>query len=128
MATNDEPPEERRRTPRVKTEHQIVLKGDTEGSGIGIKARSIDVNLGGVHCTLTRRLDLFTRLKLEFTLPIVEAERGIVNATVRATAVVVRMEPVETAFDCALAFVGLSADDELILARFMLQSIARQPN
>jgi hypothetical protein len=110
-----------------------VLKETGAKRDLGIVAQSIDLNLGGIYCKLTKHLELFSKLQIELALPIQDATHGIVPVSVNTTAVVVRVEPEQPDpncgdYDCALAFVGLSPEAELALARFMLQSIARSPN
>ena len=133
MANQDKEGKERRLTPRIKAEHQIILKGEGGSDDIHVNAQSIDLNLGGVYCTLSEYIELFTKLQVELSLPILDGANGIVPVALAATAVVVRMDPEQptpgcTSYDCALAFVGLSADAELTLARYMLQAIAHSPN
>jgi hypothetical protein len=133
MANNENSGNERRLTPRIKAEHKVVLKGEGTASDIHANAQSIDLNLGGIYCLLSEYMELFTKLQVELTLPIQDGENGLMPMALNTTAVVVRIDPEHKdpeckSYDCALAFVGLSTDAELVLARYMLQAIAHSPN
>ena len=73
---------------------------------------------------------MFTKLAVNLRLPVAlheGAEREILELPLEA--VIVRMEPEDPDpkldhYYCALAFVNTDPDAELILARYMLQSLA----
>jgi c-di-GMP-binding flagellar brake protein YcgR len=118
---------ERRRSPRVKAQHNLVLKGDGDAE---IRAQSVDLNLGGIYCELDRHIPLFTKLGVQLTLPLIlEEGKEPEEFAVSMEGVVVRVEPEEPqdgldAYACAMAFVNMDPDSELIVARYLLQAIA----
>ncbi|MFT5433901.1 MAG: hypothetical protein ACI9OJ_004611 [Myxococcota bacterium] len=124
-------PRERRRSPRIKADHEVVLSDPTEGEGAApLVGRSVDINLNGIYCGLNRCMPMFTKLQINLRLPVVLREGGEAEIfELPLEAVVVRMDP-ETPdatvdhYHCALAFVNTDADAELVLARYLLQEIA----
>ena len=73
MSTDDKPVDERRRSPRLKATHEVVLSTGSdfgEGSGERIVAQSVDLSLGGVYCTLDRYLPVCSKFRLHLTLPL----------------------------------------------------------
>jgi c-di-GMP-binding flagellar brake protein YcgR len=124
---------ERRRTPRVTMERELVLFPGGEGqAGVGqeddaIVAHSVDVNLGGIYCRINRYLPLFTKMGVVIHLPLLKSEEQS-ESPVEVEAVLVRVEPEEaiedcTEYFCALAFLDLPENSELTLARYILQNI-----
>ena len=116
---------ERRRSPRIKATHELVLQA---GEGNGFHATSVDLNLGGIYCTLDRHLPLFTKMHVGMTLPISDEKGGEHLFRLGFEGVVVRMEPEEAepgcdAYACAMAFVNVEAEAELALAKYLLQSM-----
>lgn len=119
--------DERRRTPRVKATHELILT--PEGDPV-IPARSVDINLGGIYCVLERHVGMFSKMQLELELPILDDEGGTHVFQCGFDAVVVRVEPEEpgpdgTKYKCAMAFVNIDEDVELVLARYLLQTLVR---
>jgi hypothetical protein len=119
--------QERRRNPRLKAEHELELRG---ASGESIGARSIDISLGGVYCTLDAHLPMFSRLEITLNLPVVDDEGVTHLLECGMEAVIVRIEPEDPDpevhdYHSAMAFVNLEEDVELILAKYLLQSLVR---
>ncbi len=116
---------ERRRTPRVKATHELVLHAS---GGDGISATSVDLNLGGIYCTLARYIPLFTKIQVGMSLPVADEGGQQHMYDLVLEGVVVRMEPEEpsdgcTAYACAMAFVNLEPEAELVLAKHLLQML-----
>ena len=116
---------ERRRTPRVKATHELVLHAS---GGDGISATSVDLNLGGIYCTLARYIPLFTKIQVGMSLPVADEGGQQHMYELVLEGVVVRMEPEEpsdgcTAYACAMAFVNLEPEAELVLAKHLLQML-----
>ena len=115
----------RRRSPRVQAAHELVLHC---GDGTSIAATSVDLNLGGIYCTLSRHQPLFTKLQIGMSLTIRGEDDERRAFELALDAVVVRMEPEEPTpgcedYACAMAFVNVSPEAELLLAKYLLQSI-----
>ena len=102
MGDDDNKGSERRVTPRIKAEHQVILRGEGGSGDIHVNAQSIDLNLGGIYCTLPAYMDLFTKLQIKLSLPILDSANQIVPVSVEATAVVVRMDPEKPQADPSL--------------------------
>jgi c-di-GMP-binding flagellar brake protein YcgR len=119
------PRSDRRRSPRVKAEHELVLQ---VGEGAGFNATSVDLNLGGIYCTLDRHLPLFTKMHIGMALPVLTDQGTQHTFELGFEGVVVRMEPEEDSDDCsgyacAMAFVNVAPEAELVLAKYLLQSL-----
>jgi c-di-GMP-binding flagellar brake protein YcgR len=133
MSTDDKPVDERRRSPRLKATHEVVLSTGSdfgEGSGERIVAQSVDLSLGGVYCTLDRYLPVFSKFRLHLTLPLRDADGADVVEECEVQAVVVRIQPEEplascNSYEAALAFLGVGEHTELVLARYLLQAMLR---
>ena len=116
---------ERRRSPRIKAKHELVLQA---GEGSGFNATSIDLNLGGIYCTLDRHLPLFTKMHVGMALPVLDEHGTEHKFDLGFEGVVVRMEPEEPSehcdgYACAMAFVNVAPEAELVLAKYLLQSL-----
>lgn len=118
---------ERRRSPRIKAEHEFQLRGD---SGEAIGARSVDINLGGIYCTLDAYLPMFSKLEITLNLPVIDDEGVTHLFECGMEAVIVRIEPEDpdpeiSDYQSAMAFVNIDEDVELVLAKYLLQSLVR---
>ena len=126
MPSKEQRPSDRRRTPRVRAEHELVLKAEGDAE---FKARSVDLNLGGIYCTLDRHVPLFTKIGIALTLPI-QLPDEMLWCELDLEGVVVRMDPEEprpevTDYACAMAFVHMSEDAELVVAKYILQALVK---
>ena len=122
---------ERRRTPRVAAEHELTLRSAVADAGGAISATSIDLNLGGIYCTLNRHIPLFSKMEVTLELPIRDEDEELHQLEVGLVGVVVRIEPEEpdpevTSYAAALAFVNLDPQAELALARYILQALVQE--
>ncbi len=122
-------PRERRRSPRVKAEHELTLTAQGATDEGAFIARSIDVSLGGIYCNVDRHIPLFTKLSIALTLPLFDEHQHRHLLRIPVEGVVVRMEPEEpedgrAEYSCAVAFVHPDPDIELVIAKYILQSMA----
>ncbi|MFT7626108.1 MAG: c-di-GMP-binding flagellar brake protein YcgR [Myxococcota bacterium] len=124
---------ERRRSPRVKATHDVVLNqqdGD-EADAIPFSAKSVDLNLGGIYCTLGRYVPLFSKMSITLNLPVSNNDDSTTHVyECGLEGVVVRIEPEEPddsvdEYHCALAFVNTDEEVELLLAKYLLQTMVR---
>lgn len=127
MSSKEKRPSDRRRTPRVRAEHEVVLR--SEGAA-DFKARSVDLNLGGIYCTLDRHVPLFTKVGMALSLPI-QFPDELLWCDLDLEGVVVRMEPEDPTpgvdeYACAMAFVHISEDAELVVAKYILQALVKE--
>ncbi len=126
---SDNPRKERRRTPRVRAEHDVTLQEDST-EAIPFYAKSVDLNLGGIYCTLGRHTPLFSKMSITLNLPVIDDEGMTHVFECGLDGVVVRIEPEESVqgceeYHCALAFVNTDEDVELLLAKYLLQTMVR---
>lgn len=122
------PGPERRRTPRVKATHELTLKQGDGAGAMSFQATSVDLNLGGIYCMLNAHLPLFSKMQITLQLPIADDDGDIHRFEVGVEGVVVRMdpedyEPTTDEYACAMAFVNTDPDVELVLAKYLLQSL-----
>ena len=121
---------ERRLWPRVRVRfpaHVAVSADEPE-----LECDVLDLGVGGVKLVLDRYVELFTRMPVAFGLPIERRDGTIDTVIVRATGVVVRIEPDEpapevTAHETGMALTGIGHDDERALAMFLLQRLQHDP-
>lgn len=118
-------PAERRLHPRVRVQFPIAIE---DGDSPRIKGTTRDIGLGGVRVTLSRYLELFTRLSLTMELPVTDRDGDTDLEGVSATVAVVRVEPDEEVEDCdeydvSLAFTGVSNERDRVIGTFMLQTL-----
>ena len=123
-------PSERRRSPRVKAEHELSLTAQGQSDEGAFIARSIDVSLGGIYCNVDRHIELFSKLSIALTLPLFDEHDHRHLLRIPVEGVVVRMEPEEpesgrTQYACAVSFVHPDPDIELVIAKYILQTMAR---
>ena len=121
---------ERRRSPRIQARHELTLRAHGGTSGHDFRAHSVDLNLGGIYCALDRFVPVFSKHEVRMTLPVSLDDANPMNAELVADAVVVRMSPAHAehgraSYDCALAFVTLSEEAELAIARYLLAELVR---
>ncbi len=126
---SDKPRKDRRRSPRVKAEHDVTLQEDST-EAIPFYAKSADLNLGGIYCTLGRHTPLFSKMSITLNLPVMDDEGETRVIECALDGVVVRIEPEEPTagceeYHCALAFVNTDEDVELLLAKYLLQTMVR---
>ncbi len=119
---------ERRRTPRIRARHDLHLQVDDQSEPV--RATSIDISLGGIYCHVEAPIPLFTKVMLNLTLPLYDANDKRHVFRVPVEGVVVRMEPEDreegrAEYACALAFLHGDPDVELVIAKFVLQQLAR---
>lgn len=126
---------ERRRTPRVKAEHDMTLTTVPEhqsAEAVPFRAKSVDLNLGGIYCVLASHMPLFTKMQITLNLP-VQDDGGMTHLfECLLEGVVVRIEPEDPTegcdeYQCAMAFVNTDSDVELVLAKYLLQTMAGGP-
>ena len=115
----------RRRSPRIRAAHDLVLH---IFEGEGFKATSVDLNLGGIYCSLDRYVPLFEKMQIAMSLPLTNEDGDEHVFPVEFEGVVVRMEPDEPqpgtdSYACAMAFVNVTAEAELILAKYLLGTL-----
>ncbi len=129
--SDDKKGKERRRSPRVKAEHDLVLNQQIDdGDAIPFSAKSVDLNLGGIYCTLGKYVPLFSKMSITLNLPVTDDD-GVTHVyECGLEGVVVRIEPEEPTdnvdeYHCALAFVNTDEDVELLLAKYLLQTMVR---
>ncbi len=118
-------PAERRLHPRVKVQFPIAID---DPDGPCVEGLTCDIGLGGVRVTLSRYLELFTRLPLTVEPPVTGREGEMSLQGVAATVAVVRIEPDEEVEDCeaydvSLAFTGVSNERDRVIGTFMLQTL-----
>jgi c-di-GMP-binding flagellar brake protein YcgR len=123
---------ERRRSPRVKATHDVVLNQQDadEADAIPFSAKSVDLNLGGIYCMLGRYVPLFSKMSITLNLPVSNDDSTSHVYECGLEGVVVRIEPEEPddsvdEYHCALAFVNTDEEVELLLAKYLLQTMVR---
>lgn len=87
---------------------------------INFKARSIDINLGGIYATLDQDVPCFSQMEVSLNVPI----DGRMHP-VKLEAVVVRCEPsssIPGSFDAALAYDYIPPETEDLLCRYLVAS------
>lgn len=120
------PQTERRAYPRARVgEFPIDLHLDTRRAvEVG---RVVDLALGGVRIRLGRYLELFTRMEVEFDVPVADQSRQVELVTVRAMGAVVWIEPDEEEdgieYELALKFARLEPEAERAIAIATLQQL-----
>ncbi len=120
---------ERRRSPRVPARHDLVVR-PIDADGTELRAQSVNLNLGGLYCTLDHWLQPFTKIAISLSLPISLDVDESKSVDIAVDGVVVRIEPAKrevgrTSYECAVAFVGLDEDAELAIARYLLAELVR---
>ncbi len=120
---------ERRRSPRVRVVHELRVESGVGDESQLLAATSVDLNLGGIYCTLSGFLPLFSKLHIGLDLPVASEDGGIGRYAVTVEGVVVRIEPDApdpslTEHSCAIAFMNVDPDVELLLAKYLLQVIS----
>jgi len=86
---------------------------------IRFSAKAVDLNLGGLYCTLDKRVELFSKMDVTLNMPV----DGTVH-DVMLEGIVMRVEEDgKGGFDAALAFTNADPKTERLLARYLLQTM-----
>ncbi|MBN1233648.1 MAG: PilZ domain-containing protein [Candidatus Coatesbacteria bacterium] len=120
---------ERRRTPRLNAEHPIkIIKTSSSKEVTFLEAHSLDINLNGLYCRTTHPLDLYSKVSLTLSLPIIGGNGEIKYHDINVEAMVVRIDSImdecgARSYSIAFSFIDPSDRVDLIIGKYILQNI-----
>lgn len=115
---------ERRRSPRIPTDQKARLGGERTMP----ECQCINISLGGIYCTLSAPVPLYTRMEVTLALPITDGEGLTREIPVSFEGAVVRIEDPpegEAGVRAALVFQSMDDDTEWVIGKYLLQNYRR---
>lgn len=92
------------------------------------ECQCINISLGGIYCTLSAPVPLYTRMEVTLALPITDGEGTTREIPVSFEGAVVRIEDPpegEEGVRAALVFQGMDDDTEWVIGKYLLQNYRR---